>query len=349
SLLAEAKEASAPWQAALLDGLGQGMQSSQRSLSGIWDKPGPGLEQAVRQARPFFDRAAKTASDEKQSLAQRLAAVRLLGFGPAAVAEKALPELLTPANAAELQLAAVRALAAQEQPKVAELLLEGWAGYSPSLRREVVEVLFARVDRLGQLLDAVEKKQVQPGQLEATRIELLKKHPNAKIRARAGKLLAGSISPARGKIVADYQPALELQPDAARGKLLFKKNCSVCHRLENEGVEVGPDLLAALRNKSPQALLIDILDPSREVDPRYINYVVTTKAGKQYTGMISVETPTSLTLRRAEKAEDTILRNQLDEVIATSKSIMPEELEKQLGRQDVADVIAYLLSVVRQK
>ena len=110
------------------------------------------------------------------------------------------------------------------------------------------------------------------------------------------------------------------------------------------GQEVGPDLLSALRTKTRDSLLLDILDPSRDVDPRYINYVVSTKDGKVLTGMIAVEAPTSITLRRAEKAEDTILRTQLDEVQATAKSLMPEELEKQLSKQDVADVIAYLLA-----
>jgi len=127
--------------------------------------------------------------------------------------------------------------------------------------------------------------------------------------------------------------------------LAFKKTCSTCHRLENEGVEVGPDLLSALRNKSKEQLLSDMLDPSREVDPRYINYVVNTKAGRTFSGMIAAETASSVTLRRAEKAEDTILRSQIEDILATPKSLMPEGLEMQLTKQDAADVIAYLQSV----
>ena len=133
--------------------------------------------------------------------------------------------------------------------------------------------------------------------------------------------------------------------DSIRGKGVFKKTCATCHRLENEGIEVGPDLLSALRNKTRDTLLVDILDPSREVDPRYINYSVTTKAGRAFTGMIAAETASSITLRRAEKAEDTILRSQIDEIQASAKSLMPDGLEMQLSKQDLADVIAYLQSV----
>src|SRR5205085_7852782 len=125
----------------------------------------------------------------------------------------------------------------------------------------------------------------------------------------------------------------------------FKKTCVTCHRLENEGVEVGPDLLSALRNKTREVLLTDVLDPSREVDPRYINYLVTSKNGRAFTGMIAAETASSITLRRAEKAEDTILRAQIDDIQATAKSVMPEGLEMQLTKQDLAAVIAYLQSV----
>ena len=162
-------------------------------------------------------------------------------------------------------------------------------------------------------------------------------------------MLAGQVAADRQKIVDAYHVALGLKGDAVNGKAVFKKTCSTCHRLENVGTEVGPDLLSALRTKTREGLLIDIFDPSREVDPRYINYVLTNKAGRVFTGMIAAETASSITLRRAEKAEDTILRSQIDEIQATAKSLMPENLETQLNKQDIADLIAYLLSVSTAK
>jgi putative heme-binding domain-containing protein len=121
--------------------------------------------------------------------------------------------------------------------------------------------------------------------------------------------------------------------------------CAACHKLEGVGVQVGADLLAALRNKSSEQLLIDILDPSREVDPRYLEYQVTTRRGQVLTGLIAAETASSVTLKRGEGAEDTILRSQIDRVEATGKSLMPEGLEMQLSKQDLADLIAYLHKV----
>jgi putative heme-binding domain-containing protein len=143
-------------------------------------------------------------------------------------------------------------------------------------------------------------------------------------------------------VVEVYRPARGQQAGAARGQAVSKKTCATCHRLDNEGVEVGPDLVATLRNKTAEQLLTDILDPSREADPRYLNYQVVTRAGRTFSGMIAAETGSSLTLRRAEKAEDTVLRDQIEVIEATRKSVMPDGLEMQLGKQDLADLIAYL-------
>jgi putative heme-binding domain-containing protein len=111
--------------------------------------------------------------------------------------------------------------------------------------------------------------------------------------------------------------------------------------LKDVGFIVGPDL-AALANKSPEYLLISILDPSKEVDSRYIEYVATTKAGRTFTGILASETATSITLKGQEGKEQSLLRADLDELQSTGKSLMPEGLEKDLTKQDLADVIAYL-------
>jgi putative heme-binding domain-containing protein len=336
-------------QAAILRGLGQGLQNTQRSLARLWDDPPQKLRAAIEKTRPFFDEAATTAHNEIANVADRVAAVELLGYGPVKTALPALRELLAPQVPSDLQLAAVRALSRHDQPQTADVLLAPWASLSPAVRREVIEAMFARPGRISSLLTAIEKNQVLAAQIEPARVQQLRKYSDPAVRQRAEKLLAGLALSDRKKIVDGYRPALDLKADKSRGKEVFKKNCSTCHRLENVGVEVGPDLLSALRNKSAEQLLTDILDPSREVDPRYINYIVTTKAGRSFSGMVAAETASSVTLRRAEKAEDVILRNQIELLEATAKSLMPEGLEMQMTKQEVADVVAYLQSAASPK
>ncbi len=332
----------AVWPVAILDGLGQGLQNGKRSLRRLWEQPPPALAEAVRGVLPLFRRAAVVAGDAKRSSGDRAVALRRLGYGPLEIAAGALAAALGPQNPPELQAAAVRALAAQDQPKAADLILEHWDSYGPALRREAVEVLCARPAKLAKLLDAVAAKRVAPAQIEAARREQLRRHRDAALRKRAQELLADVGSADRRKVIEEYRPALDLPADAARGKAVFQKTCLTCHRLGTEGHDVGPDLRAVLGNKTPEALLVDILDPNREVDPRYVNYLVTTTGGRVVTGLLAVETPASVTLRRADQAEDTILRTQIESMQATAQSLMPEEMEKQISKQDLADLIAYL-------
>src|SRR5262249_8010319 len=151
-------------------------------------------------------------------VAERAAAIRLLGVGPFAVGVGPLQKLLTPLHPGEVQMASVRALAGHDSPKVADILLAGWNSYSPAGRREVTEAMFARPDRLKLLLDAVEQKKIPPAQIEAARVALLRKHPDAKLRERGLALLGKQAVSDRQKVVDEYKPALALKADALRGK-----------------------------------------------------------------------------------------------------------------------------------
>ena len=86
----------------------------------------------------------------------------------------------------------------------------------------------------------------------------------------------------------------------------------------------------------------EILDPNRNVDSRYVEYVAQTKAGRTFNGLLAAETASSITLRGQEGKEQVLLRTDLDELSSGGKSLMPEGLEKDVKKQDMADLIAYL-------
>src|SRR5262249_54192882 len=192
----------------------------------------------------------------------------------------------------------------QAEQDVAAILIKAWPSAGPAVRREIQEALFARADRLPALLDAIEKKTILPQQLDPARVAQLRKLPDAKLRKRAEGLLLGAIDANRQKVIDAYKFALDLPAEVEKGRAVFKKNCATCHRLDNVGVEVGPDLRSALRDKTGEQLLISILDPSREVDRRYTNYLVETTGGRSLSGMIAAETATSITLRRGGEEEE---------------------------------------------
>jgi putative heme-binding domain-containing protein len=109
---------------------------------------------------------------------------------------------------------------------------------------------------------------------------------------------------------------------------------------------VGPDL-AAGQNRPDESLLVDILDPSAVIVAGFKAYTFTTRNGKIYSGVLAAETATSITLRRDQGVEDILLRKDIEEMTASSKSLMPDGLEKEITLQDMADLMGYLRDQLR--
>ncbi|MCI0700224.1 MAG: neutral/alkaline non-lysosomal ceramidase N-terminal domain-containing protein [Planctomycetia bacterium] len=341
TLIAEGQSATGS-DPAMLDGLGQGMRGSANPLPNWWKKPPAEAVEAMAKLRKRFDTAESTLRNEKADTSQRTAAARLLGYGPFELADVALTDALTPTTPGDIQLAAIKALSAHTDPKVSELLLKNWKSYGPSARSEAMNAMLIRPERILKLLDAVEAKRVSATEFTPAQVQLLHNHLNPNVRKRAVAVFKQSTDPDRAKVVKDYTPALELKGDASKGKLVFQQSCAACHKLDGVGNDVGANLLAALPNKSGEDLLSAVFDPNREVDPRYIGYQVVTLDERVLDGVIATETPTSLTLRRADGKEDVILRSNISAIRSTSLSLMPVGLEKELSKQDVADLFAYL-------
>jgi len=297
-----------------------------------------------------WETARKAALDEDQPLPTRLAAVSTLLVAPWSQ-QKPLRALLDSRQPTELQLAAIKALGNSDHNEVAESLLANWTGLVPKVQESIVDAFFARQDRLPQLLDAVERDVVSTANLGALRREQLTEHSHPAIRQRARQLLAGRTSDERAAIVRKYASALTLPRDPQRGEAVFAKTCARCHKLGNKGVEIGPDLLAA-RTRPDETLLVDVLDPSGSLARGYTVYSIVTTDGRVHTGLFGGEAATSVTLRTAAEpvpgkepaavVEITILRKDIDEMRALSKSLMPDGLEKELTPQNLADLIGFL-------
>jgi len=294
-----------------------------------------------------YQQASGVVADAASNEAARLAAINLLALADAQLAESALPAVFTPQTSPALQQAAVKALAAQGSAKSVELLLAPWKTFGPATRREVVDQLVSSAGGATALVKAVETGSIKIGEIERDKRQLLLNHPNGAVKEAARKVLAEPPSN-RKQVVADYQATLDLTGDAARGQMLYGKTCVQCHRAGTAGHQVGPDL-ASVQNKSPSDLLVAIMDPNREAQPSFQTYTAVTLQGRIHTGMISAETAASLTLKRAEAKEDVVLRETLDELISNGQSLMPEGLEKDLDKQSLADLIAFIKAQAQAK
>jgi len=285
--------------------------------------------------------ARRTAVDGKANPAVRAAAIRTLGLAPFAEVKGVLIASLEVKQPQPVQLAALEVLARFDSADVPAMVLAAWPSMTPQIRSTATETLLGRSDWQNAFLDAVEKGAVRPADLDPARVQSLQKSSPAKVAERVAKLFGGTALSKRKDVLAKYQKATELKGDAAKGKLLFKDNCSACHRLEGVGEAFGPDL-ASIKNRGTEGVLANILDPNREVLPQYYTYLLSTDEGTDLTGMIAAETGNTVTIRKADGKSETVQRVNIASLRSTGLSAMPEGLETKLDLAAMADLLAYL-------
>jgi putative heme-binding domain-containing protein len=144
--------------------------------------------------------------------------------------------------------------------------------------------------------------------------------------------------------VTEYRRAIAMAGDRERGREVFAKVCATCHQAEGRGTDVGPNL-STVTNRSPEDLLVHVLDPNREVAPNFMNYNVATVQGRVFSGIIAEESASAIVVKRSEGATDVIPREQIEEVKSTGVSLMPEGLEKGMTVAEFADLIAFVRTI----
>ena len=298
----------------------------------------------------FVD-AAKEGLNENQPLETRQAAIGMLASAPYEILAQTVAALLDPRQPLEVQVAAIKSLSSADDPAVATVLLSNWSAFTPSVQTAVIDAIFSRTNRLTRLLDAIERGDVSPQSLGTLRRVQLLEHSDPELRKRAVTLLAKQVPQKSRELVERYRVALAGARDATRGEAVFQKVCAKCHRLKSQGSQVGPDLSAS-QNRADDSFLLDMLQPSAKITAGYRTYVVADVRGRVFTGILASETATSVTLRSAadqaiakdarQVVEQTILRKDIEAMNASDQSLMPDNLEKEVSPQDVADLIAYL-------
>ena len=282
--------------------------------------------------------------DSEVDLATRRAAVSLLrsDLNPERHNQDILESLLDPRQPPEIQAAAGSALLRYFSEEAVSPLLFGWNGFSPRTRDQLLTELLRRSDLTVSLLESAQRQQLDL-QLDARRRQQLLDANDARVRSAAEALFAAGGTASREELITAYRPPAGLAGDLERGRQTFQRVCSSCHRFSGQGYAVGPEL-EALSNKSVDFLVTAILDPNRAVESNYLDFHVETVDGLQYTGILRSETANSVTLLAADAKEQRILRDDIELMNSTGKSLMPEGLEKDLTAEQLWDLLAYLQS-----
>ena len=248
---------------------------------------------------------------------------------------------LGPQSSPALQKRILAVLDRRFSDDVAQKILSNWNGYGPVVRADLLDRLLSRPAGTKLLLAELSAGSISPAQLDAARRQQLLEHADAEIRSMAQQVWSVTAPASRAAIIKDYQAIYGMTGNIENGRAVYVKRCANCHALEGLGHAVGPNLGEA-RNKPWSALLVALLDPNQAVDQRYVTYTAVGADGRTHQGILSAETDEAITLKAAEAKTTTIARADLDELIGSNRSLMPEGLERDLTPQDVVDVLALL-------
>lgn len=320
----------------LILALDDGLRRRSLRLANVWNGTPAAelLSDLVNQAR-------LQVADTASPLENRLTAMRdLMLAEPATLPDLTLP-LLSASQPAEIQIAAIRSLAAVTEESVSRGLLDAYPHATPAVQYEIVEAMANHPSRIPLLMDAIADGKIPAAQITPIRRTLLLNHANAAIQEQAKKLLASDRETSRSEVIQAHADVLNLAADVVRGRAVFLRECASCHKVGEVGHDVGPSLIT-VRHRSPAELLTQILDPNREVGQAFMQYAVGLNDGQVLAGMIAEESAAAVTLRKAENRTDVVLRENIAEIRNTGLSLMTEGLEKKLTPQEMADVIEFV-------
>lgn len=335
------------WETAVATGLSRGLPRHRagvvpRSLPGLIADAPVKLRPYVKHVQTVLLNARSVAMSSDERVANRVAAIPLLAQLPFDDTAETFTALLDSRQPIEVQQATMSVLRQSGRAEAAQLVLDRWSQLGPETRGAALNLLWSRTTSTKLALQAMADGQLPAAVVDIDRRVRLLKHGDETIRKLSGQLFGGVVSANRREVADRYRPALTM-PDASAtgGVAVFKRICSKCHKLDGQGSNVGPDI-SDVRNRSREALLFDILDPNRKVEPRFMDYSVVTTDGRTFNGLMVSETPEAVVLRQAEGKQQIIPRNDIEILKASGRSLMPEGVEKDVTVQQMADLLEFL-------
>jgi cytochrome c oxidase cbb3-type subunit III len=135
----------------------------------------------------------------------------------------------------------------------------------------------------------------------------------------------------------------------AKGRDLFfgKAGCSQCHMIGGEGGFLGRDLSDFGRHHSPAQIRLSILRPNDHLSPGDETWVVTTREGQRWEGLVRNEDNFSLQLLDPRGVFHLVMKSELTNLERQPKSLMPDDYSSRLTASEVGDLVSYIANAPR--
>jgi putative heme-binding domain-containing protein len=338
----------------LMQGFEQAMKG--RPVSGLPDELARALARAgggsilleLREGKPeAVDQALRIVADHKADRQRRLAVVEVFG-------EIKQPRCVAPLLAVverpgddELRSAALTALVAYDDPRIATTVVGHFPSLPDAVRDAALTLLASRKGSTLALLEAVDRKAIDPATISQEALRRLTVHHDNRIASLItrhwGAVEGAETSALQRDVERFIQIAQSGTGDRAKGKAIFSASCAKCHTLFGQGGKVGPDLTPYQRHDVAN-LLLSIVNPSAEIREGFETIQAATTDGRVVSGLLIEKDPRVLILRGSDGQTITLRRDDIDEIQPQRQSLMPEGLLKPLSEQQVRDLFAYLRS-----
>ncbi len=236
------------------------------------------------------------------------------------------------------------ALQAARAEGLGQRMLEVRRKLGPVLASGAIRLLLSRAETTATLLDSIEQGQVQFSDLQLDQRQALMNHPDRGLARRASELMkarGATVASNRQALVDQWTPVTEMPGDLQNGIAIYKKHCAQCHKHGALGVAIGPNLTGMAVHPKHE-ILMNVLDPSRSVESNFRTYQILTGDGKVITGMLAGESAKSVRVINTQGQEVQVLRDDIEEMNASVKSLMPEGFESSISKQEMADLLTFL-------
>lgn len=244
-----------------------------------------------------------------------------------------------------LQGTVLASLGRLDHPRVSQVVLGNYGRLPDEVQPKAIELLTQRPAWSKQLLEAIGKKQIRAEALNENQVRKLLASKDAEL-VKMVTATWGTIrterNPQREQVIAEMRTFIRTNPgNAQAGVEIYKKVCGQCHKIYGEGQEVGPDITLNGRNSFEQ-LLSNVFDPSLVIGASYQARTVNTTDGRVLTGLVVEDSPQRVVLKLQGGKLETVARGDVDQMEVSKLSMMPENLEKQLKPEELADLFAFL-------
>jgi putative membrane-bound dehydrogenase-like protein len=244
----------------------------------------------------------------------------------------------------ELRQEAIRAVAAFDDRRLAQSLLQRYESLSSEEKQEAIYTLASRSTYARELTGAIGRGAVPKRDVPAHIARLLQRMVGTPFIDVWGAV--DQLEHEKELLLLKYRtllsPSALAQANSDRGHEIYRRTCSACHVLHGEGGKIGPDITGANRGNL-EYLLSNILTPSAIIQDDYRMHVILTDDGRIYSGIPSEENERTLKLMVADRDEPVVIaQSMIESREIAAVSLMPEGLLANLTDEEVIDLFAYL-------